>query len=114
MPKRIPRYAASWARRHSAGLAAFAITYLAIGITIVVALTALDTAHGSKDTTRKVCKGQNEIRMTIRRLVVVSDGQLGKKGSAGYAYYKDHADELQAAHKANRDTIQRFAPLRCD
>lgn len=42
----------------------------------------------------------------LSRVIENSDSRLGSKGTAGYAYYSDHPDELQAAHKATAKIIK--------
>lgn len=84
--------------------------YVLIVLTVILVLGI----RGKADRVTGVCKGQNEIRTTLRTLIVGSDKTLGKPGSAGYAYYKAHPEELAAAHRANHQTLVVFRPLKCD
>jgi hypothetical protein len=46
-------------------------------------------------------------------IIKASDASLGKPGSPGFAYYKTHPGELEAAHKANAKYLKRFDGSKC-
>lgn len=49
----------------------------------------------------------------LHALVATSDGRLGRPGTPGYAYYRDHPDELRAAHASNKVILSRTAAAHC-
>lgn len=87
--------------------------YVPLAITFLLALTAYQINHDNSRLTLKVCHGQNQVRETIAGLIATNDKQLGQKGTAGYAYYRQHPDELAAGHKANAAALKTFGPLKC-
>jgi hypothetical protein len=44
----------------------------------------------------------------LYRIIEASDASLGKPGAPGFVYYRDHPEELRAAHRANKRTLNQL------
>lgn len=57
-----------------------------------------------------VCAAASADRKALRALVIQADKSLGTPKSAGYTYYKEHPDELAAAHAQNAYNLKKYLP----
>lgn len=63
-----------------------------------------------KATDEKIC--QQSLGL-LHALIATSDGRLGRPGTPGFAYYRDHPDELRAAHAANKVILAQTDTTHC-
>lgn len=84
-----------------AALAVVAAALLILAVT-VVASRALDN-----------CRQLENLKTTLRVTISVSAKDLGRPGTAGYVYYRDHPTELTAAHRAIDNQLANFRPAAC-
>lgn len=59
------------------------------------------------------CHQTELIKSRIRFSVASIDAELGKPGTPGYSYYRQHPDELAKAHALNQETLRQFTPSSC-
>ncbi len=59
------------------------------------------------------CQQIELLKASIRASVAQTTKTLGQPGTAGYAYYHVHPQELHAALEANRAILSNFAPKPC-
>ena len=59
------------------------------------------------------CQQIELLKSSIRATLIRSAQMLGRPGTAGYEYYREHPVELQEALKAQNAAIQTFAPKSC-
>lgn len=53
-------------------------------------------------------------RQVLRDIIIHNDSQLGKPGTAGFRYYKEHPEELDAAHRSNGATLAKLPVIDCE
>lgn len=61
----------------------------------------------------RACMQIESLKTVVRRQIVQSEHLIGRPGSPGYAYYKEHPAELRAARQEAQRELSEFAPGRC-
>src|ERR1700720_570670 len=88
--------------------------WLLLGLVCAGLIISLNFWVASLDTSTVAnCRGIETLKLQFRTAIQQSLTQLGTPGSAGYAYYQLHPDELKAAYKQTLQTLQTFAPKKC-
>lgn len=101
----IPKPVTRFLRHNLAGL-----TLLCCALTLF--LGAYVVGQKSSDQ-RATCQQVETLKTVIYKQVQASANLLGKKGTAGYAYYHEHPDELANAKQQLTQELSAFGPSPC-
>lgn len=96
----------SWLRRNVIWIA-----LLLIAASLFLHVYSVEEIHTAQV---HACQQVEGLKTVLREIVDRSAHQIGQKGTAGYAYYKHHPQELADAQKAARTELSQFAPGRCN
>lgn len=91
-------------------------TIAAFAIGCLLAFTGLTVWHrvqSNQAAQKNTCQQVQQLERVIYAQVVRSGQTLGRKGTAGYAYYRAHPVELAAARAEVRNEARQFSGHRC-
>lgn len=90
--------------------------FVILSIFLVGGTMSLLMAHAvstNTDVAAVACRGVNQLSHTILVIVQSRAAAIGKKGSAGYAYYQAHPLELADVKKQFTAELVRLHELHC-
>lgn len=88
--------------------------FLGLAVALLLAIGMLTVVWVRvNDSQQNACRQVESIKTVLRTIVVHAAYEIGKPGTAGYAYYRAHPTELRAAKAAAQAELSEFAPGRC-
>lgn len=82
-------------------------------LVLVVVLMLVVVWLRVSDAQRSACRQIESVKTVLRDIVDRSAHEIGRPGTAGFAYYHAHPQELRAARENARAELSQFAPGRC-
>lgn len=93
-------------------LRSHALNIALVLISVVIVLLVYVSVRADTVTTSN-CRQIQQLDHAIYGVLKRGEQVLGTKGSAGFAYYRDHPSELQAARQQIAQELTSFTPHAC-
>ena len=97
---------------HRRGLSLLLVAGAVAGV-IALGLVIGEAVSSNRSQLGTACVEVQRLETVIRAVLVQSLQTFGKKGSAGFAYYRAHPAELAAARVSLRHEIREFSGRAC-
>ena len=81
-------------------------------VTLALCINAY-TVIQNRDSQVRTCQQVESLKSVVRQVLAQSAESLGRKGTAGFSYYRTHPEELAAAKLSIESEIADFKARRC-